>query len=582
LKPERIGIFCCEGDAVRLVASRARDRVSKNLEPLELTLAPEQIELTSRARREQVTLEAALEGRNCYAVPLVAGDEELGCLYLDGGALRLDSYDLGFLGALATQLAIALDRARLSERERERQEQERLKLRAELDDLRHAIQKSKLVYRSDEMEQLLATARRVAPTDATVLITGESGTGKELMARTLHELSSRRKKPLVVLDCGAIASTLIDSELFGHEKGAYTGAQARKLGRLAEADGATILLDEIGELPLDVQSKLLRFVQERQLTPVGSTRQRLVNVRIIAATNRDLATQVAEGSFREDLYYRLNVVRLAVPPLRERPDDILHLCNHYLRTYAPLYQKPVRRLTGDAERAATEYSWPGNIRELQNRMMQAVILCEGTELGARELGLDRGAPAGPAVDRLLPEIPVTPPAVPGLEEDSAPTESTTTALRRALANQIAAALEGETLRALPLGKWLGEDLLLAADRETGGVTRRGAVVVGIPETTFRRRVGNATDRAAAGLSARPDEWNEVREALERLVRLADGGADLLESTQRTLLEAVVEQAPGDVKTGSALMGVSAPTFVKRLRNNGAPAESSADDSEKTV
>ena len=298
------------------------------------------------------------------------------------------------------------------------------------------------------------------------------------------------------------------------------------------------------------------------------------------------------------------MVRLAVPPLRERPDDILHLCNHYLRAYAPLYQKPVRRLTGDAERALTRYFWPGNIRELQNRMMQAVILCEQTELGAEELGLDREAPVGPAIEKTLPEIP-TPPPTPlrrvespaGLDaavvhgvgqsptlEDSCPVESVSAALRRAIARQIGAALQGEILRALPLGKWLGEDLLLAADRETGGVARRGAAVIGIPETTFRRRVRTAANRAQAGLATRPDEWNEVLDALERLVRLADGGEDLLESTQQTLFEAVVEQAPGDVKTGSTLMGVSEPTFVKRLgsQKNGASTESSADGSKKLV
>jgi DNA-binding NtrC family response regulator len=173
------------------------------------------------------------------------------------------------------------------------------------------------------MREVLHTARRVAATDVTVLITGDSGTGKELLARTIHQLGDRRDRPLIVVDCGAIAESLIDSELFGHEKGAFTGAERRKIGRLAQADGATIFLDEIGELPVDVQSKLLRFVQEKQVRPVGGAQAVDVDARIIAATNVDLAEQVRAGRFREDLYHRLNVVHLHLPQLRRRRDDIV-------------------------------------------------------------------------------------------------------------------------------------------------------------------------------------------------------------------------------------------------------------------
>src|SRR5262245_35779660 len=240
---------------------------------------------------------------------------------------------------------------------------ERQRLRRELNDLRRALQQTRLVSVAPAMEALLDTVRRAAHSDATLLVTGESGTGKELIARTVHELSPRRSRPFVIVDCSAIATSIVDSELFGHEKGAYTGAERQRPGRVAEADAGTLFLDEIGELPLEAQAKLLRFVQEKQFTPVGGTHPRSVDVRIIAATNRNLAAEVAQGRFREDLYHRLNVVTLRVPPLRERPEDILPLADHFLGTYAVQYQRPRRLLGIEARRALLNHSWPGNVRE---------------------------------------------------------------------------------------------------------------------------------------------------------------------------------------------------------------------------
>ncbi len=282
-------------------------------------------------------------------------------------------------------MAVALDRVRLIERERERQREEKAQLEAEVTDLRRVVHGSRLAYRSEAMESLLGIARKVARTDATVLVTGESGTGKEMLAHTLHELSSRHGKPVVVVDCGAISPTLIESELFGHEKGAFTGAHARKPGRLAQADGATVFLDEIGELPLDLQSKLLRFVQEKQLTPVGSVTPRRVDVRIVAATNVDLRARVAEGRFREDLFHRLNVVRLHVPPLRERKDDIVHLANIFLQQFAALYRRPAHHFTARAEKELEGHPWPGNVRELQNMVLTSVLFCDAPELDVADL-----------------------------------------------------------------------------------------------------------------------------------------------------------------------------------------------------
>ena len=259
-----------------------------------------------------------------------------------------------------------------------------------------ALEEVQLVYRSPRMEALVDTIRRVAPTDAGVLVTGESGTGKELVARTVHALSPRRRKPLVVVDCAAISASLIDSELFGHERGAYTGAAGRTVGRLAEAAGSTLILDEIGELPLEVQAKLLRFVQEKQITPVGGTRPRTVDVRLVAVTNRDLEDEVAAGRFRQDLYYRLKVIHLEVPALVERPEDVPLLMDYYIRRFSTRYSKKVDGLSSEAAALAARHSWPGNVRELENRILQAVILCEGDEIVPQDLDLIEAVPvAGP-------------------------------------------------------------------------------------------------------------------------------------------------------------------------------------------
>ncbi len=398
-KPDRAGLFRSAGGSdLDLAAGRAM-RGDGARRPGKLVLGDAERALVERARTEGELIEARLpatvgEADAAYAVPLLARGECLGCLYLAGRAvvLRLDPSDLLFLKALAGQLATAIDRAELAARENAR-------LRAEVEALRSALEETKLIYRSPPMEELMATARRVAPTDATVLVTGASGTGKELVARALHALSPRRGKPPVVVDCGAISATLIDSELFGHEKGAYTGADGRSAGRLAEAAGSTVILDEIGELPLEVQSKLLRFVQEKEIIAVGGTRPRRVDTRLVAVTHRDLRAEVAAGRFRADLYYRLEVVHLEVPPLAERPEDVPLLIDHFARLFAARYHKEVRGLTPEAAALAARYPWPGNVRELENRILQAVILCDGEQISARDLALDvagaRAAGAGP-------------------------------------------------------------------------------------------------------------------------------------------------------------------------------------------
>lgn len=237
------------------------------------------------------------------------------------------------------------------------------------------------------MRALLNNIALVAPSDATVLIHGESGTGKELVARALHASSARSRQPLVILNCAALNESLLESELFGHEKGAFTGADKRREGRFVEADGGTLFLDEIGDISPLMQVRLLRAIQEREVQRVGSNQTLSVDVRLIAATHRDLAEEVSAGRFRQDLYYRLNVVTIDMPPLRHRREDIPQLARYFLQRYAERNRKAVQGFTPQAMDLLIHYAWPGNIRELENAVERAVVLLTGEYISERELPL---------------------------------------------------------------------------------------------------------------------------------------------------------------------------------------------------
>ena len=238
------------------------------------------------------------------------------------------------------------------------------------------------------MQDLFSKIRKVAPTDSTVLIQGESGTGKELVARALHNFSRRAKAPMISVNCAAIPESLIESELFGHEKGAFTGASAGRAGLVEAADGGTLFLDEIGELPLEAQARLLRVLQEGEIRRVGSVQSQKVDVRLIAATHRDLKSLAKIGQFREDLYYRLNVIALRLPALRERGDDVLEIARAFLQRQCTQMAREGLHFSFEAEQAIAQYNWPGNVRELENAIERAVILCEGGEISAELLGID--------------------------------------------------------------------------------------------------------------------------------------------------------------------------------------------------
>jgi two-component system response regulator AtoC len=267
--------------------------------------------------------------------------------------------------------------------ERERLARENRRLRGELAE---AYRPDAIVGRSAAMEELLRQVRKVAPQKTTVLLEGESGTGKELVARALHELSPRASFPFVAVNCGAIPGELVESELFGHVRGAFTDASRAKKGLAAEADGGTLFLDEIGELPLQLQVKLLRFLQDEEVRPVGDVRARKVDVRVVAASARDLARAAAQGAFREDLFWRLNVVALRLPPLRDRPEDVPPLAAHFLARFARLRPElSAPSFSGEALAALARHRWPGNVRELEHVVERAVILADGPVIGEDDL-----------------------------------------------------------------------------------------------------------------------------------------------------------------------------------------------------
>src|SRR6201988_2906767 len=238
------------------------------------------------------------------------------------------------------------------------------------------------IYRDESMASVVKLAQQIAPSDASVLITGESGTGKEVLARYVHAKSNRARAAFISINCAAIPEHLLESELFGHEKGSFTGAIARRIGKFEEATGGTLLLDEVSEMDVRLQSKLLRAIQERVIDRVGGTRPVPVDIRIIATSNRNLAEAVREGTFREDLLFRLNVVNLKIPPRRDRPADILELAQHFSKKYADANGVPTRPISADARRVLTTNRWQGNVRELENTIHRAVLMAQGDEIGA--------------------------------------------------------------------------------------------------------------------------------------------------------------------------------------------------------
>jgi two-component system, response regulator FlrC len=336
-----------------------------------------------------------------------------------------------------------------------------------------------LIYRDNSMARVVKLAQQIAGSDASVLITGESGTGKEVLARYVHARSGRAKKPFICVNCAAIPETLLESELFGHEKGAFTGAVARRVGKFEEANGGTLLLDEISEMEVRLQAKLLRAIQERMIDRVGGTRPVPIDIRIIATSNRNLAEAVRDNTFREDLLFRLNVVNLKLPPLRERPADVIELADYFIKKYSAANGVPARPLAQDARRTLTVNYWPGNVRELENTMHRAVLMASGIEIGPEAIL----APDGVRLDQQR--------NAPGVAHAALAAE------------QVSRALVGRTVAEVE------RDLILETLKHCLGNRTHAANVLGISIRTLRNKLN---EYSADGVPVPPPGGGEPRVA----------------------------------------------------------------------
>src|SRR5215470_14782481 len=336
-----------------------------------------------------------------------------------------------------------------------------------------------LIYRDDATARVVKLAQQIAASEASVLITGESGTGKEVLARFVHAKSNRSRAPFIAVNCAAVPEHLLESELFGHEKGSFTGAIARRIGKFEESTGGTLLLDEISEMDVRLQSKLLRAIQERVIDRVGGTKPVPVDIRIIATSNRNLSDAVREGTFREDLLFRLNVVNLKIPPLRERPADILELAQHFAKKYAAANGVPLRPVSAEARQVLAANRWQGNVRELENTIHRAVLMAQGDEIGPEAIITPDG-------DRL--DVAKAQPAV---------------AHATLAAEQVTRALVGRTVADVE------RDLILATLKHCLGNRTHAANILGISIRTLRNKLTNMPDD---GVPIPPPGNGEVRGA----------------------------------------------------------------------
>jgi formate hydrogenlyase transcriptional activator len=380
-------------DALQPIEGSVMGAVFKAGKPVVLDLCSEQLaaHVSAEARAEAIESGCAL--------PLISQGRTLGVLTLGSrveNSIRPE--DVDFLMRAAGQLAIAIEN-RLAYREvaelKDKLAQEKLYLE---DEIRGEIDFEGIVGQSSALRHVLNLVETVAPSDSTVLLLGETGTGKELIARAIHDRSHRKERTFVKLNCAAIPTGLLESELFGHERGAFTGAIAQKIGRLELADQGTLFLDEVGDIPIEIQPKLLRALQEREFERLGSNHTKKVDVRLVAATNRDLEEMMENREFRSDLYYRLNVFPIRIPPLRERPGDIPLLVRYFTQKYGRRMQRKIESIPTAAMRKLSSWPWPGNIRELENFIERSVILTHGTALQAPISELSNNGRTVPVMD----------------------------------------------------------------------------------------------------------------------------------------------------------------------------------------
>jgi len=384
-----------QGDTIQIPAARNIDRVDVGTDASQVSdsviarvIKERQPIIIADALNDTILGQSKsvvdLQLSSVMCVPLMARNSLIGVLYLGNEGIEglFSEDDLEILKIFAAQAGLILHNALLLD-----------DLRLENEDLAQAVQAGtglggSMIGNDPSMVDVFRTIEKVAPTDITVLVTGDTGTGKELVARELHSRSNRRNKPFVSINCGAIPENLLESELFGHKKGAFTGALADKQGKFEDANGGTLFLDEIGEMPMNLQVKLLRVLQEREIERVGEGKARPVDIRVVSATNKDLGQEITTGRFREDLYYRLNEITVGLPALRERGDDIALIAKHLLKRFGVLYQSKVSAFTTEALEAMRAYVWPGNVRQLENRIKKALVMTDGAMLTASDLGFE--------------------------------------------------------------------------------------------------------------------------------------------------------------------------------------------------
>jgi transcriptional regulator with GAF, ATPase, and Fis domain len=367
-----------EKSAVARISDSIVERVVQTRKPLIVSDAMHDAQFA----RAKSVVDLRLSSVMC--VPMLYRDDLLGCLYLGNDRVTdlFTKRDLDLLHVFASQASLLVHTALMLN-----------ELKTTNRNLRQQLRKSsqgEMIGSSEPVQAVFKVLRRVAPTDISVLVLGETGTGKELVALELHRLSERGRKPFVSINCGAIPENLLESELFGHKKGAFTGAVTDKMGKFEAAEGGTLFLDEISEMPMNLQVKLLRVLQERKIERVGELRPRPIDIRVVAATNRDIEEEIRVGRFREDLFYRLNEVTVKLPPLRERGDDVLLLARFFLNKYAEQYSGKSKGFTNECIKSMKGYFWPGNVRQLESRVKRAVIMSDRALLNGEDLGLQKG------------------------------------------------------------------------------------------------------------------------------------------------------------------------------------------------
>ncbi len=545
--------------------------------------------LSEKSLSEQQVMEH-IENEMCFLVlPMGINHDVSFFMYGNTQQFSLSRDTNQLFAGFARQIGKALRRNQLEDALNKNLAQQNAKLVEEVETLKTGLKSSTLIFQSDAMQQLMIQAQRAARTDTTVLITGESGTGKERLIHAVHSLGPRASAPLIIVDCGSIPETLIESELFGHAKGAFTGAQHEKTGKIKAADGGIIVLDEIGELPLSMQPKLLRFVQEKYITPIGSTKQLAVNVKIVAVTNRNLEAEVEAGRFRRDLFYRLNVITLHNIPLRDRVDDLPLLCQHFITQFSKRFDTPKKYIQSDTLSHMRQYTWPGNIRELENKLMQAFLLSQTDEITLEDLRLDaqhnmqsvalaiRSSTNTSESGRAISAQHTPPTEIAASPEDNqiesklpnntiVPITDSAESWLQTFSNAIQALVIEVNQSHAHYHLNIGEQIELYLFRECERVYKTNkeiATRLQLPISTARRKVNKA-------LSAKlkvtlPASWTPVASLLDTLITSDIVVKEPLAAIKCVLVDKVLQENTCNMTRAAAQIGVSEPTLYKLKR-----------------